>query len=85
LNLELGNVGEPKTGMKQKLFRFQDLELWKQAIAIGEKLLDIGAELETKKPYRFTEQVRGAGLSISSNPTKTLRSLRKLSFGHVCK
>ena len=49
------------------LFRFQDLEIWKKAIEIGDKLLDIADDLEKKKLYRFAEQVRGASLSISNN------------------
>jgi hypothetical protein len=34
-----------------KLFRFQDLAIWKKAIEIGDKLLDIADELEMKKLY----------------------------------
>jgi four helix bundle protein len=56
-----------KTEMNPKLFRFQDLEIWKKSIAIGDKLFDIADDLEKKKLYRFAEQVRGAGLSISNN------------------
>ncbi|MFC1495465.1 four helix bundle protein [Thermodesulfobacteriota bacterium] len=50
-----------------KLFRFQDLEIWKKAIEIGDKLFDIADNLENRKLYRFAEQMRGAGLSISNN------------------
>jgi four helix bundle protein len=49
------------------LFRFQDLEIWKKAIEIGNKLFDIADELERKKLFRFAEQVRAAGLSMSNN------------------
>ena len=48
-------------------FRFQKLEIWKKAIKIGHKLLDVADILEERKLYRFTEQVRGASLSISNN------------------
>lgn len=48
-------------------FRFQDLEIWKAAIEIGDRLLDIADELEEKKKFRFAEQLRGAALSISNN------------------
>lgn len=51
----------------EKLFRFQDLEIWKKAVEIGSKLFDIADGLEQKKLYRFAEQIRGAGLSISNN------------------
>ncbi len=56
-----------KSKRNEKLFRFQDLEIWKKAIEIGDKLFDIADDLEKKKLYRFAEQVRGAGLSISNN------------------
>ena len=49
------------------LFRFQDLEIWKKAIEIGNKLFDIADDLERKKLFRFAEQVRAAGLSMSNN------------------
>jgi four helix bundle protein len=48
-------------------FRFQDLEVWKRAIEIASKLFDIADELEQKRLYRFAEQLRGAGMSISNN------------------
>ena len=48
-------------------FRFQDLEIWQMAIDIAEKLLDIADMLEDKKLYRFAEQLRGAGMSMSNN------------------
>lgn len=51
----------------KSLFRFQDLEIWKKAIEIGDKLFDIANDLEKRKLYRFAEQLRGAGLSISNN------------------
>ena len=48
-------------------FRFQKFEIWKKAIKIGHKLLDVADILEQKKLYRFAEQIRGASLSISNN------------------
>jgi four helix bundle protein len=48
-------------------FRFQDLEIWQMAIDIARKLFDIADKLEGKKLYRFAEQLRGAGMSISNN------------------
>jgi hypothetical protein len=50
-----------------RLFRFEDLEIWKKAIEIGDKLFDIADDLEKMKLYRFAEQARGAGLSMSNN------------------
>jgi four helix bundle protein len=48
-------------------FRFQDLEIWKLAIEIANELFDIADELEKKHLYRFAEQLRAAGMSMSNN------------------
>ncbi len=48
-------------------FRFQDLEIWKLSIEVADLLFDIADELEQQKLYRFAEQLRGAGMSISNN------------------
>ena len=48
-------------------FRFQNLEIWKKGVEIGQKLLDLADILEKRKLYRFAEQLRGASLSISNN------------------
>jgi len=48
-------------------FRFQNLEIWKKAVEIGMQLFDIADDLEKGRLYRFAEQLRGAGLSMSNN------------------
>ena len=48
-------------------FRFQDLEIWRLAIQIGDRLYDLADKLESEKKFRFAEQLRGAALSISNN------------------
>jgi len=48
-------------------FRFQELDIWRRAVALGNELFDIAEDLETRKLYRFAEQLRAAGLSISNN------------------
>lgn len=50
-----------------KYFRFQDLEIWKEAIQISIMLFRIADELEEKKLWRFTDQLRGVGMSIPNN------------------
>jgi len=52
---------------KMVKFRFQDLEVWQLAIEIADELFDIADDLEKRKLYRFAEQLRGAGMSISNN------------------
>ena len=48
-------------------FRFEDLEIWKLAINILDMCMDIAKILEEKHLFRFAEQLRAAGLSISNN------------------
>ena len=48
-------------------FRFQDLRIWQVSIDIADSLFDIADELENRKLFRFAEQLRGAGMSISNN------------------
>jgi four helix bundle protein len=48
-------------------FRFQDLKIWQLSIEIADELFDIADELEKKKLYRFAEQLRGSGMSMSNN------------------
>ena len=48
-------------------FRFEKLDIWKKAVEIATELFDIADELEKKHLYRFAEQLRAAGLSMSNN------------------
>jgi len=48
-------------------FRFQQLVIWQRAADLAIKLDEISVELDERKKYRFAEQLRAAGLSISNN------------------
>ena len=48
-------------------FRFQDLKIWQLAIEIADELFDIADDLESKRMYRFADQLRGAAMSMSNN------------------
>ena len=48
-------------------FRFQDLKIWQLAIEIANELFDIADHLEQKRLYRFADQLRGAGMSMTNN------------------
>ena len=48
-------------------FRFEDLDIWKMSINLANELLDIADNLEEKHLFRFAEQLRAAGMSISNN------------------
>lgn len=66
--------------MKKAKFRFEDLEIWKLAVEIAEILFDIADELEQRKLYRFAEQLRGAGISMSNNIAEGSGSTSKKEF-----
>jgi four helix bundle protein len=61
-------------------FRFQDLKIWELAIQIADELFDIADALEEKRLYRFAEQLRGAGMSISNNIAEGSGSSSKKEF-----
>ena len=63
-------------------FRFQDLEIWKLAIENGDKLFRVANILEKKRLYRFAEQLRGAGLSISNNIAEGSGSNSRKEFNY---
>jgi len=61
-------------------FRFQDLKIWQLAIQIANGLFDIADELEKKRLYRFAEQLRGSGMSMSNNIAEGSGSSSKKEF-----
>jgi len=48
-------------------FRFEDLQIWVDAIEMSNKLFDLADTVEDKKLFRFAEQLRGAVMSITNN------------------
>ena len=48
-------------------FRFEDLEIWQLARDLAVKFHQVAARLEGKRLYRYAEQIRAAGLSLSNN------------------
>jgi len=61
-------------------FRFQDLEIWKLSIEISDELFDVADDLEKLRLYRFAEQLRGAGMSMSNNISEGSGSNSKREF-----
>jgi four helix bundle protein len=48
-------------------FRFQDLEIWHDAVQMGGRICVVADQFEARKLFRFAEQLRGAALSMSNN------------------
>ena len=61
-------------------FRFEDLEIWQMAIEIADEIFDIADHLDKKRLYRFAEQLRGAGMSMSNNIAEGSGSSSKAEF-----
>ena len=61
-------------------FRFQDLKIWQLAIEIANELFNVADDLEQKKLYRFADQLRGAGMSMSNNIAEGSGSSSKKDF-----
>ena len=61
-------------------FRFQDLKIWQLAIEIADELFQLADDLEQKKLFRFAEQLRGSGMSMSNNIAEGSGSSSKREF-----
>jgi len=48
-------------------FRFEGLEIWQLACELAVKLRSIASHLDEQKFYRYAEQFRAAGLSLTNN------------------
>jgi four helix bundle protein len=48
-------------------FRFEQLDIWKEAIEVSDVLFDYADKADNKKHFKFAEQLRAAGMSISNN------------------
>ena len=77
------NHPAPKSSIREKnasQFRFQDLERWQESMDIGDSLFDIANALERKGLFRFAEQLRGAGMSMSNNIAEGSGIFSKIEF-----
>lgn len=68
--------------MKEKQFRFQDLDVWKHAARFSADLFRLADKLEEKRLFRFAEQLRGATLSITNNIAEGSGSVSKVDFAN---
>ena len=48
-------------------FRFEQLDIWKEAIQVSDILFDFADNADNKRFYKFAEQLRAATMSISNN------------------
>ena len=61
-------------------FRFEDLEIWQLARELAVKLHKLADELDKRRLYRYAEQLRAAGLSLTNNIAEGSGSTRFREF-----
>jgi four helix bundle protein len=61
-------------------WRFQDLEIWNAAVDLAVKFHQIADRLDRRRLYRYAEQMRAAGLSLSNNIAEGSGSTHKQEF-----
>lgn len=61
-------------------WRFEDLEIWNRAADLAVKFHRIADRLDSRRLYRYAEQLRAAGLSISNNIAEGSGSTHKQEF-----
>ena len=55
---------------KRPHWRFEDLEIWQMASDLAVKFHKVAEDLDQRRLFKYAEQLRGAGLSLSNNPVK---------------
>lgn len=63
-------------------FRFQELQIWQEAIELTDELLDVADEVEELRKFKFAEQLRGAVMSISNNISEGSGSFSNKDFAN---
>jgi four helix bundle protein len=61
-------------------FRFEDLEIWQLARILAVKLHRLADDLDKKRLYRYAEQLRSAGLSLTNNIAEGSGSVHTREF-----
>ena len=68
--------------MTEKLFRFEDFDIWREGIGISQTLFQYARILENRKQYAFADQLRRATISITNNIAEGSGSTSKKDFHH---
>lgn len=67
-------------GRQRPHWRFEDLEIWQAAVDLAVKFHQVADQLEKRRLYRYAEQLRAAGLSLSNNIAEGSGSTHKQEF-----
>ena len=61
-------------------FRFESLDVWKEALELSNELFDVAEKADIKRHYKFAEQLRSAAMSITNNIAEGSGSNSKKEF-----
>lgn len=61
-------------------FRFKDLDIWLEGMNVSDLLFDIADLADTKRLYKFAEQLRSAVMSYTNNIAEGSGSYSKKDF-----
>lgn len=56
------------------------LDIWKEALELAEVLFELADRLEARRLYRFAEQARGVGMSMTNNIAEGSGSVSNREF-----
>ena len=77
----MGQEKRPGAGARNRPhWRFEDLEIWTLACSMAVKFHRIADRLDGRRLYRYAEQLRAAGLSLSNNIAEGSGSTHKQEF-----
>ncbi len=63
-------------------FRFEQLDIWKEANKVSDVLFDYADIADEKRLYKFAEQLRAAAMSISNNIAEGSGSFSNKDFAN---
>jgi four helix bundle protein len=61
-------------------FRFEDLSIWQLAVDLAVRFHRISEKLDRRRLFRYSEQLRAAGLSVSNNIAEGSASIHTAEF-----
>ncbi len=64
-------------------FRFQELDIWIRATDAAVRLFRVADKVESRRFYRFAEQLRAAGLSMPNNIAEGSGSESRKEFANL--
>jgi four helix bundle protein len=67
-------------GASRPHWRFEDLEVWKLARDLAVEFHRVAERLDARRLYRYAEQLRAAGLSLTNNIAEGSGSVHRREF-----